>query len=158
MNYYEVLDISRDASEGEVKKAYKRLALKWHPDKNPRNCEQAGKMFRQVSEAYEVLSDPVKRQNYDQFGSVNGEDRHHHHHFFVFRDPSTIFEEFFGPFTQSDIFNRMGSEQPSQISNFHDFFHTNHFSTSHFGHSCNHDHGNQHAHHVSDFGWAEELS
>src|SRR5438128_5063225 len=70
-NYYEILDISKNASESEIKKAYRQLALQWHPDKNPNNLEEAEKMFKEISEAYEVLSNPEERQRYDNFGSEN---------------------------------------------------------------------------------------
>lgn len=66
--YYEVLGVSRNASTEEIKKAYRKLALKWHPDKNLNNREVAEMNFKRLSEAYEVLSDSQKRQVYDQFG------------------------------------------------------------------------------------------
>ncbi|XP_030554252.1 dnaJ homolog subfamily B member 6 isoform X2 [Drosophila novamexicana] len=65
VDYYKVLDVARTATDGEVKKAYRKLALKWHPDKNPDNLEEANKRFRELSEAYEVLSDARKRRIYD---------------------------------------------------------------------------------------------
>ncbi|KAH8405154.1 hypothetical protein KR222_005443 [Zaprionus bogoriensis] len=65
VDYYKVLDVERGATDGEVKKAYRKLALKWHPDKNPDNLEEANKRFRELSEAYEVLSDARKRRIYD---------------------------------------------------------------------------------------------
>lgn len=64
-NYYEVLGITTSASQSEIKQAYKKLALKWHPDKNRDNGDQAEEMFKLVAEAYSVLSDPSKRQAYD---------------------------------------------------------------------------------------------
>ena len=67
-DYYSILGIGRNASEEEVKKAYKALAKKWHPDKNAGNEEQAEKRFTEIANAYEVLSDAEKRKLYDQFG------------------------------------------------------------------------------------------
>ena len=67
--YYQTLGVSRDVTETQLKKAYKKLALKWHPDRNPKNQEEATEKFKKISEAYEVLSDKDKRQIYDQFGA-----------------------------------------------------------------------------------------
>ena len=66
-DYYEVLGVSRDADEAAIKKAYRTLAKKYHPDANPGDKE-AEKKFKEASEAYSVLSDPEKRKQYDQFG------------------------------------------------------------------------------------------
>lgn len=66
-DYYEVLGVGRNAGEAEIKKAYRQMALKYHPDKNPGNKEAEDK-FKEAAEAYEVLSDKEKRQRYDQFG------------------------------------------------------------------------------------------
>ncbi|KAE8672968.1 hypothetical protein F3Y22_tig00111832pilonHSYRG00050 [Hibiscus syriacus] len=68
VDYYNILKVSRNATEEELKKSYKRLAMKWHPDKNPVNKKEAEAKFKQISEAYDVLSDPQKRQIYDVYG------------------------------------------------------------------------------------------
>jgi len=72
-DYYEVLGITRDTSEADLKKAYRRLAMKYHPDRNSED-ENAAELFKEASEAYEVLTDPEKREAYDRFGhaGVNG--------------------------------------------------------------------------------------
>ncbi|ORX89486.1 DnaJ-domain-containing protein [Basidiobolus meristosporus CBS 931.73] len=66
--YYDILGVPKDADEDAIKKAYRKLALKWHPDRNANNKETAEKKFKEISEAYEVLSDKNKRAIYDQYG------------------------------------------------------------------------------------------
>ena len=66
-DYYQVLGVDKNVSQNDLKKAFKRLAIKYHPDKNPGNKE-AEEKFKEAAEAYEVLSDPSKRSTYDQFG------------------------------------------------------------------------------------------
>jgi len=106
-DYYEVLGVGRTSSADEIKSAYRKAALKWHPDRNPEKKQQAGERFREATEAYSVLSDPQKRAAYDRFGhaGVSG----------VSFDPGmgrTIFEEFqdiFGDFFGfEDIFGGGG--------------------------------------------------
>lgn len=65
---YNILGINKNSSHDEIKKAYKKLAIKWHPDKNPNNVEEATSKFKEITEAYEILSDDKKKQIYDQFG------------------------------------------------------------------------------------------
>ncbi|KAI3447784.1 hypothetical protein Pfo_004449 [Paulownia fortunei] len=68
VDYYKILQVDRSAKDDDLKKAYRKLAMKWHPDKNPNNKKEAESKFKQISEAYDVLSDPQKRAVYDQFG------------------------------------------------------------------------------------------
>mmetsp|Transcript_26194 Transcript_26194/g.36090 ORF Transcript_26194/g.36090 Transcript_26194/m.36090 type:complete len:299 (+) Transcript_26194:141-1037(+) len=73
-DFYDVLGVGRNAQEDEIRKAYRKLAIKWHPDKNPNNQAEATEMFKLVAEAYEVLSDPGKRRQYDLTGSYGEAD------------------------------------------------------------------------------------
>ncbi|KAH1242078.1 DnaJ subfamily B member 13 [Glycine max] len=74
VDFYKILQVDRSAKDEDLKKAYRRLAMKWHPDKNPNNKREAEAKFKQISEAYDVLSDPQKRGVYDQYGEegLNG--------------------------------------------------------------------------------------
>jgi len=99
-DYYDVLGVGRDASDTDIKKAYRKLAKQYHPDVNPGDSEAEAK-FKEVNEAYEVLSDPQKRSRYDQFGHA-GVDPNGFSSAgagfgdFGFGDISDIFETFFG--------------------------------------------------------------
>lgn len=88
-DYYKILGISKDANENQIKKAYRKLAIKYHPDKNPNNKEEAEKKFKKIGEAYGVLSDNEKRKTYDQFGKQGLEGG-------VNINPNDIFQSFFG--------------------------------------------------------------
>ena len=69
MNYYEILEIDKDADSESIKKAYKKLAKKFHPDLNPDDIELSEEKFKEINEAYHVLIDDSERKKYDQFGS-----------------------------------------------------------------------------------------
>ncbi len=98
-DYYEVLGVERGASEGDVKKAYRRLAMKHHPDRNAGNAD-AEEKFKEASEAYEVLSDQEKRERYDRFGHAGVEGAGGGFNAGGFGDIGDIFGEVFG-----DIFS-----------------------------------------------------
>lgn len=97
-DYYKVLDLPRDANENQIRKAYKVLALKWHPDKNSQDDtqkEMAEKKFKEITEAYEVLSDPKKKQMFDS--GVDPNDPESNSGFGGFEgNPHDIFNMFFG--------------------------------------------------------------
>ena len=69
-DYYGVLGVPKNASDGEIKKAYRKLAMQYHPDRNPGKEEWANEKFKEINEAYAVLGNPQKRKQYDQFGTV----------------------------------------------------------------------------------------
>jgi molecular chaperone DnaJ len=96
LDYYEILGIARDASGDEVKRAYRRLAIKWHPDQNPGNAEAEGR-FKECAEAYEVLSDPEKRAVYDRHGhaGLRGRAGHDFNSMHV-EDIFSMFNDIFG--------------------------------------------------------------
>ena len=71
-DYYKVLDVPGSASANEVKKAYRKLAMQYHPDRNPGREEWANDKFKEINEAFSVLGDPEKRKRYDQFGTAEG--------------------------------------------------------------------------------------
>ncbi|CAL8293565.1 unnamed protein product [Lota lota] len=116
VDYYMTLGVQRNGTPEEIKKAYRKLALKWHPDKNPDNKAEAERRFKEIAEAYEVLSDGNQRNTYDRYGKEGlsgrsgGGGGHYQARFsgggFTFRNPEDVFREFFGdadPF--ADFFN-----------------------------------------------------
>ncbi len=92
-DYYHTLGVSKNASSGEIKKAYRKLAMQYHPDRNPGNAE-AERKFKESAEAYEVLSDPDKRQRYDRYGEAGL--RGQHHGFTSMDDIFSAFGDIFG--------------------------------------------------------------
>lgn len=97
-DYYEVLGLTKNASLDDIKKAYKKLAIKWHPDKNPNNKDEATEKFREIAEAYEVLTDENKRKAYDSYGF----DAPSHGTSFNFHNADDIFKHFFKDFGFDD--------------------------------------------------------
>ena len=91
-DYYQILGLSREATADEIKKAYRKLAMKHHPDKAKGDKKQSEEKFKQISEAYAVLSNPEKKKEYDEFGSQ------------AFRQKFSQ-EDIFRGFDFSDIFN-----------------------------------------------------
>jgi curved DNA-binding protein len=97
MDYYQLLGVNKDSSAAEIKKAYRKLALKYHPDKNKGNKE-AEEKFKEISEAYAVLSDPEKKRQYDQYGSADFRQRYSQEEIFRGFDLNDILRQFgFGP-------------------------------------------------------------
>ena len=98
VDYYEMLGLTSNCSKEDIKKNYKKLALRWHPDRNKDNKYEAGEKFKKISEAYEILSDDEKRQKYDRFGTID--DQH-----VSFTNANDIFAQMFGsmgfPFNSS---------------------------------------------------------
>lgn len=120
-NYYKMLEIADTATKDDIKKAYKKLAMRWHPDKNPNNLDEANRKFKEIAQAYEILSDDQKRRAYDAQSSrkhttsstkrasksttfrsaaappfKSPSDKHFDFGSFDFRSPYDIFREFFG--------------------------------------------------------------
>jgi molecular chaperone DnaJ len=100
-DYYEILGVDRNATQEEIKRAYRKLAKKYHPDANPVDKHASAEKFKEIAEAYEVLSDPEKRAQYDQFGhegmkNIFGEGGFSWTDFTHFADLDEIFGDFFG--------------------------------------------------------------
>jgi len=103
-NFYEILGVKKDVNEKELKRQYRKLALKWHPDKNLNNQEEAKKKFEEISNAYQVLLDPEKREIYDKYGEEGLKESEQGGGFHSAND---MFSSFF----QGGGFNPMGQRQ-----------------------------------------------
>jgi molecular chaperone DnaJ len=105
-DYYEILEISRQAGDDELKKAYRKAAMKYHPDRNPNNKE-AEEKFKEAAEAYEVLSDPDKRRRYDQYGHSGMRAGADFHGYTDINDIFSNFGDIFGGSFGGGIFDEM---------------------------------------------------
>src|SRR5437667_6184275 len=114
-DYYGILGVRREAGEEEIKKAYRKSAVKYHPDKNPGD-KAAEEQFKELSEAYEALCDPQKRAAYDQYGHAAFDPRARAGRAGGFHDSFDIFREVFGSGTGSifDDFFGAGRQDPTQ--------------------------------------------
>lgn len=122
-DFYDILGVSKQASAAEIKSAYRKLAIKWHPDKNE-NKKEAGEKFKEINEAYEILSNSEKKKNYDQFGHAAFDPS-------MGANPYSRTGHQSGPFTYTytsdsqginfeDLFGRSGYSDPFQV--FQSFF------------------------------------
>ena len=107
-DFYEVLGVKKSDGDEIIKKAYRKLALKWHPDKNPENKEEAEEKFKEIGEAYSVLSDPDKRAAYDRYGHTGFSGTSGFDSGFSFTDASDIFKHFFEGNNQFGDFGQSG--------------------------------------------------
>jgi curved DNA-binding protein len=105
-DYYEVLGVKKGASIEELKKAYRKLAVKYHPDKNPGD-KQAEDRFKEINEAYAVLSDPKKKEQFDQYGSNTFHQRYSQEDIFRGFDVGDMFKDQGQGFGTEDIFSRI---------------------------------------------------
>ncbi len=113
-DYYKILGVSRNATQEEIKRAYRRLALKYHPDRNKGNKE-AEEKFKEINEAYAVLSDPEKRRQYDQFGSAEFHRRFSQEDIFRGFDFESIFRDLGIGFDLNRLF-RFGGRRTGHFS------------------------------------------
>ena len=110
-DYYKILGVDKQASLEEIKKKYKQLALKYHPDRN-KGSKEAEEKFKSINEAYAVLSDPEKRKQYDTFGSTGFRQRYSQEDIFRGFDIGDIFKDF--GFTTEDIFANLFGRRSHQ--------------------------------------------
>ena len=126
-DYYNILGVDKNANQNQIKKAYKKLALKWHPDKNKDNKEQVSIKFKEISEAYSVLSDSEKRNQYD----LGGNNFNFKSNFDSNFDPFNLFNHFFNN-NNNSFFSQRNSFFDS---NFDSMFDSNFNSSSSFSFS-----------------------
>jgi DnaJ homolog subfamily B member 4 len=111
-NLYGILEIEKNSDQETIKKSYRKLAMKWHPDKNINNKKYAEQKFKEINKAYDILSNTEKKRQYDLYGtedipSVNN------FNYSPFKDPDSVFNQFFGENTDFKFFNNFEKEQQS---------------------------------------------
>lgn len=128
--YYQTLNLSPNASSDEIKKSYKKLAMKWHPDKNPQNVEEATEKFKKIAEAYDVLGNEEKRRTYDSNDFFDGNfssnsNRSQSHYFNHHNQDESIRRAFemFNHFFANDPFFQMNNRSQRNMGHPNDFFH-----------------------------------
>lgn len=133
---YKILKISKNATKDEIKKSYRKLAIKYHPDKNPNDKESENK-FKKIADAYSILSDEKKRKEYDMFGNQNENINFHHSNI----DPNIIFNNFFSNSNSSNVqfsFSNNDSYTFNNLeSNPFDFFNNGIFNNDFFNKNSN---------------------
>ncbi|HBT26498.1 MAG: molecular chaperone DnaJ [Pseudothermotoga sp.] len=113
-DYYAILGVSRDASQDEIKRAYKKLIKQWHPDLHPENKKEAEEKFKEIQEAYEVLSNPQKKAMYDRFGYVGEAEFSQQTSSGSFEDIFKDFESFLGRDIFDIFFGERGTQERQQ--------------------------------------------
>jgi len=109
-DYYNILGVDKNSTQDQIKKAYRKLAVKYHPDKNQGDTDAENK-FKEISEAYEVLGDEKKKSSYDRFGTVNGQSGGHTH-----GDPFDVFRDMFGGGSPFGKRQKVGSDLRIQVT------------------------------------------
>lgn len=133
-NYYDVLNVSKYADIKSISEAYKKMALKWHPDKNPDNIEEANRQFQQISQAYQVLSDSNKRMRYDRGQNTSRVDDHDYFDFFCDDDDDDDDFGFFHFISPEMVFRHFFQQYEQRTFGAHNFFNNQRNNTR----PCNH--------------------
>ena len=111
-DYYKILGVPENAGDAEIKKAWRKLAMEWHPDHNQDDTRRAEEKFKEITEAYGVLMDPLKRREYDRFRTFSGAGDPSHFGY----SQNDIFENMFRQGFGRDIFSEMNKEFSKQTA------------------------------------------